>query len=78
MARPFCQIKSELLHFKLSGGHSSPAMVKRSSRSTSVAKLPDRGPATKKIAIKSVASSAALPAQPRKVAAGGGDDWEEF
>lgn len=64
--------------FKLSGGHSSPAMVKRSSRSTSVAKLPDRGPATKKIAIKSVASSAALPAQPRKVAAGGGDDWEEF
>jgi hypothetical protein len=64
--------------FKLSGGQGAPVAVKRKSRAAAVAKLPDRGSATKKIAIKSVASSAALPAQPRKLAAGGGDDWEEF
>ncbi|NBQ69921.1 MAG: HAMP domain-containing protein [Nitrosomonadaceae bacterium] len=64
--------------FKLSGGHSSPAMVKRSNRANAVAKLPSRGPATKKAAARSEASTAVIPAQPRKVAAGGGEDWEEF
>ena len=60
--------------FKLSGGDSSSALasVKRSNRSSAVAKLPNRGPATRKVAANSEAS------QPRKVAAGGGDDWEEF
>ncbi len=61
--------------FKLSGGDSSSALasVKRSNRPTTVAKLPNRGPATRKVAASSEAS------QPRKVAAGGGGDvWEEF
>ncbi len=68
--------------FKLSGGsHMTPTPVKRSNRPTSVTKLPKRGPATKKAAVvNSVADSApaTVSAQPRKVAAGGGDDWEEF
>ncbi|TXI27318.1 MAG: HAMP domain-containing protein [Nitrosomonas oligotropha] len=64
--------------FKLSGGHAAPATVKRSNRPAAVAKLPNRGPATKKVAVRSEASTAVMPAQPRKVAAGGGEDWEEF
>lgn len=62
--------------FKLSSDSSrTPTPVKRSNRSM-VAKLPNRGSATKK-ATATPASS--VPAQPRKVAAGGGgDDWEEF
>lgn len=59
--------------FKLSSDSShTPTPVKRSNRST-VAKLPNRGSATKK------ATTSSVPAQPRKVAAGGGgDEWEEF
>jgi len=66
--------------FKLSGAHSgTPAVIKRSNRPATVAKLPNRGPARKKLAVKSVANTEAEPAQPRKVAAGGGgEDWEEF
>ena len=67
--------------FKLSGGgsHTTPTPVKRSNRPTTVAKLPNRGTATKRAAVNSVADSGSVSAQPRKVAAGGGgDDWEEF
>ena len=65
--------------FKLSGGgYSASAPVKRSNRAA-VAKLPNRGTATKKAAAKSDRDFAAAPSQPRKVASGGGgDDWEEF
>ena len=66
--------------FKLTGnGYSAATPVKRSNRPSSVSKLPNRGPATKKNAVSSTASSAPVMAQPRKVAAGGGaDEWEEF
>ncbi len=67
--------------FKLSGvtNHTSATPVKRSNRSAAITKLPNRGPATKKVAAHSNVNSAAMPAQPRKVAAGGSDnDWEEF
>lgn len=62
--------------FRLSGGSSSPSVVKRSNRSTasgSVTKMQSRAPAEKKAAVSAQSSSA-----PRKVAAGGGEDWEEF
>ncbi|PSJ18279.1 methyl-accepting chemotaxis protein [Nitrosomonas supralitoralis] len=65
--------------FKLSGGiGSSQGMpIKRSNRpSATVAKLPNRMPAMKKAAAKPNESS--ISGQPRKVASGGGDDWEEF
>lgn len=61
--------------FRLSGGSSSPSIVKRSNRpasSGSVTKMQSRAPAEKK------ASSAQSAPAPRKVAAGGGEDWEEF
>ncbi|MBL8498319.1 HAMP domain-containing protein [Nitrosomonas sp. JL21] len=66
--------------FKLTGsGYSTATPVKRSNRPTSVTKLPNRGPSTKKNAISVTASSSSVTAQPRKVAAGGGgDEWEEF
>jgi len=67
--------------FRLSGDGSRSTSVKRSNRPTTVTKLPSRGPATKKAAASSNANAASAPvsAQPRKVAAGGGDDnWEEF
>ena len=65
--------------FKLSGGGShTPTPVKRSNRPATVAKLPNRGPATKKAAVNSNSESTSS-AQPRKVASGGGgDEWEEF
>lgn len=64
--------------FRLSGGHGAVTPVKRSNRPAAVAKLPNRGPATRKAVVKSNASVASEPA-PRKVAAGGGGgDWEEF
>jgi methyl-accepting chemotaxis protein len=65
--------------FKLAGGNSNIAAipVRRSNRAV-VAKLPNRGPAAKKAAVHSSANSVTVPVQPRKVAAGGGDDWEEF
>lgn len=66
--------------FKLSHGSSNTVAtpVRRSNRATPVAKLPNRGSATKKIAANSNSSATAPEAQPRKVAAGGGGDWEEF
>ncbi|MDV6340164.1 methyl-accepting chemotaxis protein [Nitrosomonas sp. Is24] len=66
--------------FKLSEGYSgTPAVIKRNNRSASIAKLPNRGPARKKPAVKAVTNTEAVTAQPRKVAAGGGaEDWEEF
>ncbi|MBS0425200.1 MAG: MCP four helix bundle domain-containing protein [Proteobacteria bacterium] len=64
--------------FRLSGSHATPAAVKRNNRPAAVAKLPNRDPVTRKAAIKSEASTAAVPIQPRKAAAGGGGDWEEF
>ncbi|MGZ0019218.1 methyl-accepting chemotaxis protein [Nitrosomonas sp. wSCUT-2] len=64
--------------FRLSGGYGTATPVKRSNRPATVAKLPNRGPATKKAAVAPKASAANEPA-PRKVASGGGgDDWEEF
>ncbi|MBX3618027.1 methyl-accepting chemotaxis protein [Nitrosomonas sp.] len=66
--------------FKLSGGgYGSSTPVKRSNRPTAVAKLPNRGPATKKALARPEAGSSSVPAQPRKIASGGGgDEWEEF
>lgn len=65
--------------FRLSGGYSTPTAVKRSNRATAVTKLPNRGPARRRTAVKSEPDVRTLPEQPRKVAAGGGDDnWEEF
>ncbi|MBX3617626.1 methyl-accepting chemotaxis protein [Nitrosomonas sp.] len=66
--------------FKLSGGHGSAVTpVKRNNRPAAVAKLPNRGPATKKALVKPEAASSSVSTQPRKVASGGGgDDWEEF
>ncbi|HQV87595.1 MAG TPA: methyl-accepting chemotaxis protein [Nitrosomonas sp.] len=63
--------------FKLSGGsHVASAPAKRNNRADTVAKLPNRAPAAKKaVANPSVTIT---PPQSRKVAAGGGDDWEEF
>lgn len=64
--------------FKLSrdSGHAAATPIKRSNRT--VSKLPNRGPATKKTAANVSTASAAVEAQPRKVAAAGGGDWEEF
>ncbi len=67
--------------FKLAGNdYAAATPVKRSNRqSASVAKLPNRGPATRKMNAHSNASSLPVAAQPRKVVAGGGgDEWEEF
>ncbi|MGZ0020323.1 methyl-accepting chemotaxis protein [Nitrosomonas sp. wSCUT-2] len=64
--------------FRLASGSAASVPVTRSSRTGSVAKLPNRGPATKRTAVAPKAITASEPA-PRKVAAGGGgDDWEEF
>ena len=62
--------------FRLAGDGGQTGTVAKRSNRASVAKLPSRGSATKKVAAKSAHDSA--PSQPRKVAAGGGDDWEEF
>lgn len=66
--------------FKMSGGMSiASAPARRSNRPVAVAKLPDRGPATKKSAVKRESDVVAIESKPKKVAAGGGDDsWEEF
>ncbi len=63
--------------FRLSGGYSTSTPVKRSNRPV-ITKLPNRGPTTKKVAAKTDNDSASIPVQPRKVVAGGGDEWEEF
>jgi methyl-accepting chemotaxis protein len=60
--------------FKLAGGMAATP-VKRSNRRAAVTKLPDRGPATQKMASRPVS----VESRPKKVAAGGGDEsWEEF
>lgn len=62
--------------FKLSSsnGH-TPTPIRRSNRPT-VARLPSRGSATKKVVAR---SASPVPAQSRKVAVnGGGNEWEEF
>ncbi len=63
--------------FKLANSHAATiAPVKRSNHAANIAKLPNRGPATKK-APAAIALTAA-PAKPRKAATGTGEDWEEF
>jgi methyl-accepting chemotaxis protein len=66
--------------FKLSANTEQTAtLVKRSNRSSStVSKLPNRAPVAKKTVTSASASTATASVQPRKAAAGGGDDWEEF
>jgi methyl-accepting chemotaxis protein len=66
--------------FKLSANTEQTAtLVKRSNRpSSTVSKLPNRAPVAKKTVTSASASTATASAQPRKAAAGGGDDWEEF
>ncbi len=67
--------------FKLSSSsdHIAATSVRRSNRPSTVAKLPNRGSATKKAGMNSNTGSTVVSAQPRKVAAGGGsNDWEEF
>ncbi|PSJ16042.1 methyl-accepting chemotaxis protein [Nitrosomonas supralitoralis] len=72
-------LKQAVMIFKLSNSNQIAATpIKRSNRPSSIAKLPNRGPAAKRIAMNSNAGSSLLPDQPRKLAAGGGDDWEEF
>ena len=65
--------------FKLSSASSNitATPVKRSNRPSTVARLPNRGAATKKTAVSLNVNSASGSVQPRKAAAGGGD-WEEF
>lgn len=64
--------------FKLSGGMTETP-VRRSNRPAAVAKLPDRGPATRKASQKFASRVAPVGSRPKKVAAGGGDEsWEEF
>lgn len=65
--------------FKLSGSHAAPAMVKRNNRPATVAKLQNHTSAAKKAALKSESAALKpLPDHPRKAAASGGGDWEEF
>lgn len=66
--------------FRLSGGSSNvtATLVKRSNRSATVTKLPNRGSATKKVVVTANQDSSSAPAQSRKIAASGGEDWEEF
>jgi methyl-accepting chemotaxis protein len=64
--------------FKLSGGMAETP-VKRSNRPAAVAKLPNRGPATRKASQKIASRVVPVESRPKKVAAGGGDEsWEEF
>ncbi len=65
--------------FKLSGGTYDAAPVRKNKRPAAVAKLPNRGPATRKAAVKRETDVVSIESKPKKVAAGGGDDsWEEF
>jgi methyl-accepting chemotaxis protein len=66
--------------FKLSGGmNMAETPVKRSNRPVSVAKLPDRGPVSRKASLKKVSGGVSVESRPKKVAAGGSDEsWEEF
>ncbi|PXW87756.1 methyl-accepting chemotaxis protein [Nitrosomonas sp. Nm84] len=65
--------------FRLSGGSSNitSTPIKRSNRSATVAKLPIRRSATKKVLVTANQDSPSVPVQSRKIVAGGGD-WEEF
>ena len=63
--------------FKLANSHAATiAPVKRSNHAANIAKLPNRGPATKKA--PAAIALAAAPAKPRKAATGTGEAWEEF
>jgi methyl-accepting chemotaxis protein len=68
--------------FKLSGGMSmAETPVKRSNRLVSVAKLPDRGPVSRKasLTLKKVSGVVPVESKSKKVAAGSSDEsWEEF
>jgi methyl-accepting chemotaxis protein I, serine sensor receptor len=66
--------------FKLSGGMGmAETPVKRSNRPTAVARLPDRGQATRKASQKISSKVVPVESRPKKVAAGGSDEsWEEF
>lgn len=65
--------------FKLSGGMMTETPVKRSNRPAAVAKLPDRGLATRRASQKIAARVVPVESRPKKVAAGGSDEsWEEF
>ncbi|MDC8445327.1 MAG: methyl-accepting chemotaxis protein [Nitrosomonas sp.] len=65
--------------FKLSGGMMTETPVKRSNRPAAVAKLPDRGLATRRASQKNAARVVPVESRPKKVAAGGSDEsWEEF
>lgn len=65
--------------FKLSGGGMyDAAPVRKSNRPAAVAKLPNRGPATRKAAVKRETDVVSIESKPKKVAAGGSDSWEEF
>ncbi len=67
--------------FKLSGGgmYATPP-VRKNNRPAAVAKLPNRGPVTRRtVAKKETEVVSQFESKPRKVAAGGSDDsWEEF
>lgn len=64
--------------FKLSGGMDVAPVKRSGNHSVTVAKLPDRGPVTKKPAPRREPELAAVESKSKKVAAGGGDSWEEF
>ena len=65
-------------YFKLSDSYATSARVSKKQHARPVTHLPDRGPATKKAMAKTEMKSASASEQSRKVAAGGGSDWEEF
>lgn len=65
--------------FKLAESHSEPAMaIKQNRRPAAIAKLPNRGSTTKHTEQPVEMKQETTSTQPRKMAAGGGDDWEEF
>ncbi len=64
--------------FKLSDSYSTSTRVSRKQHTRPVTQLPDRGPSTKKTMTKTEMKSTIPEEQSRKVAAGGGGDWEEF
>lgn len=68
--------------FRLSDGNNSTfASMKRSNRPVTVAKLPNRGSVTRKTTAKpspEIDSTYQASTQPRKAAASGGENWEEF
>ena len=66
--------------FKMNSNSTTNSLAEKSHYNASISKLPNRGPATRKTvtAIKADAASEKPAVTPRKVAAGSGEDWEEF